>query len=107
MGFKDIIAQDIGVFLNPDEFGEEHEIDGAPMMIIIDNNEHINRQKRRISNHEEGLYKKQVLFYASANTFGNMPIIGRMIRLDKKTYTIADAICEDGIYSITLEANKS
>ena len=47
MNFKELVAQDTKkVFINPEEFGEEHEIDGKTVMVIIDNNEQIERQKR-------------------------------------------------------------
>lgn len=107
MGFKDFIKSDIGnVFLNPEEFGEEHEIDGKSLMVIVDNNEQIEREKRVTSN-IEGVYVKEILFYVSQEAFGALPFIGKMLRFDKKSYTVTDAIDEDGIYSISLKAVKS
>ena len=47
MNFKELVAQDNKrIFLNPDEFGEEHKIDGKEMLIIIDNYEEIEREKK-------------------------------------------------------------
>ncbi|RDY28652.1 hypothetical protein [Lachnotalea glycerini] len=107
MSFKDIIKNDIqSIFFNPDEFGEEHVVDGKRMMIIIDNNEQIKREKRYHSM-GEGLYLKQVLFYVSEAIFGELPKIGRQLILDEKSYIITDAINEDGIFSISLEAVNS
>lgn len=38
--FKDVLRSDIkSVFLNFEEFGEEHEINGETVLIIIDENE--------------------------------------------------------------------
>ena len=103
MGFKDFIENDIGnVFLNPEEFGEEHEIDGKMVMVIVDNNE----QKRVVSN-SDGVFVKEILFYASKESIGNLPVIGRVMRFDKKSYAVTDAIDENGIYSISLRAVKS
>lgn len=107
MGFKDFIENDIeNVFLNPEEFGEEHEIDGKMVMVIVDNNEQIERQKRVASN-SDGVFVKEILFYASKESIGNLPVIGRVMRFDKKSYTVTDAIDEGGIYSISLRAVKS
>jgi len=108
MNFKELVAQDTKkVFLNPDEFGEEHEVKGDMMLVIVDNNEEIEREKR-ISSHADGIFLKQVLFYVSATTFGDkLPNIGSVMRFDKKSYTVVDAIDEDGIYSISLRAVKS
>ena len=39
-GFKDMIQEDIkNVFLNFEEFGETHEINGVEVLVIIDENE--------------------------------------------------------------------
>lgn len=107
VSFKELIRQDIGnVFLNLDEFGQEHMIDGKPMVAIIDDMEHIEREKR-LNQHMDGLFVKQVLLYVRAADFGPMPKTGRLIKLDGRDYRITDAIDEDGLYSITMEANRS
>ena len=47
-GFKDLIQKDnLQVFLNPYEFGEEHSVGGRQMTILIDDNEMIEREKRQ------------------------------------------------------------
>lgn len=107
MNFKELVAQDTKkVFLNPDEFGEEHEIDGKMVMVIVDSNEQIERQKRVVSN-SDGVFVKEILFYTSKESIGNLPVIGRVMRFDKKSYAVTDAIDENGIYSISLRAVKS
>lgn len=105
--FKEVLQLDIDqTFMDPDEFGEEHLVDGKMMNIIIDNNEMIDREKRT-TKMGEGLFNKQVLFYVSEKTFGNLPKIGRQLLLDKKKYKIMDAINESGIFSISLEVIRS
>lgn len=38
MNFKEMVATDLdNVFLNPNEFGEEHEVEGSIVICIIDN----------------------------------------------------------------------
>lgn len=109
-GFKELLRMDNeAVFLNPDEFGEEHIISGRKMMIIIDDNEMIEREKRQTSgrDYRQGIFNKQLLFYVSAKMFGSLPAVGRSLVLDNRTYTVTDAINEMGIYSISLEAVKS
>lgn len=107
MTFKEIVRNDAeAVFLNGDEFADEHEVDGEKMKIIIDNNEHLEREKRYRAL-EDGIHQKQVLFYVSAARFGRLPKIGRVLTLDGKQYKVTDAIREDGIYSISLEANNA
>ena len=111
MTFKEQIALDNKqVFMNLDEFSETHTINGKEMPCIIDNNESIDREKRYRYNHSlyaDGVYIKQLLIYVKADDFGPLPAIGRLLTFDKKSYIITDAINEDGIYSLCLEANKT
>lgn len=109
-GFKDIIqADNVAVFLNPDEFGEEHIISGRRMKIIIDDIELVEREKRQagLKAYRQGIYKRQVLFYVLARDFGTLPVVGRSLTLDERPYLVTDAVNEDGIYSISLEATQS
>ena len=107
MGFKDVLRQDIRqVFLNFKEFGEMHRIYGQDVLIIIDENELTEREKR-IRRDEGELHKKQLLFYIAAEDFGSLPAPGKVLNLDGKQYKITEAENEDGIYSISLEAVKS
>lgn len=111
MTFKEQIAKDNRtVFMNQDEFAETHLINGVEMPCTIDNNELIDREKRyqyKKSLYADGIYLKQLLIYVRAEDFGPLPAIGRIVTFDKKSYIVSDAINEDGIYSLCLEANKT
>ena len=111
MTFKDQIAKDNRtVFANGDEFWEYHVINGSKMLCMVDNNELVDREKRyryRKSLYADGVYLKEILIYVHADDFGVLPAIGRSVTFDKKSYIVSDAINEDGIYSLTLEANKT
>lgn len=111
ISFKELIAKDNEtVFMNQDEFAELHNINGKDMLCTIDNNELIDREKRyqyKKSLYADGIYLKQLLIFVRAEDFGPLPAIGRSVTFDKKSYIIADAINEDGIYSLCLEANKT
>jgi uncharacterized protein YlzI (FlbEa/FlbD family) len=111
MTFKDQIAKDIDdVFANEDEFWDWHTIDGKKMLVQIDNNEMINREKRyqyRRSFNADGVFLKELLIYVKAKDFGALPAVKRVLTFDGKSYIVSDAINEDGIYSISLEANRS
>lgn len=107
MSFKDIIAADVhDVFLNTDEFSETHSINGTDMPCQEDSSEQIEREKR-MNQHVDGLYKNQKLIYVSSADFGPLPKQGALLTYDSKKYRVVDAISEDGVYSITLEANRS
>ncbi len=107
MNFKEILRNDVKeVFLNPSEFGEEHTVNGKKMVIIIDDNELTEREKR-IKSHMDGIYKKQTLVYVHALDFGPLPGVGKPVVIDGLTFIVTDSINENGIYSLHLEANRN
>ncbi len=111
MTFKGQVAEDNNtVFMNLEEFSDIHTVNGREMAVLIDGNEMIEREKRhrdRQGVYTDGVYIKELLVYVRAEDFGRLPAVGRALTLDGKTYTILDAIDEDGIYSLSLEANKT
>lgn len=109
--FKDQIKSDnLNVFMNLEEFPDKHTVNGQEMTVLFDTNELIDREKRyqyKRGMYSDGVYLKELLIYVRAEEFGELPAIGRTLNLDGKTYIISDSINEDGIYSITMEANKT
>ena len=107
MGFKDIVRADVhNIFLNLEEFADTHIVNGNEIPVLIDNNEQIERE-RRINQNMDGIYTNQRLIYVAASDFGPLPKQGSLLTLDKRTFRVEDAIDEDGVYSITLEANRA
>ena len=109
--FKDQIAKDnTDVFMNLEEFPDKHSVNGKEITVMFDNYELIDREKRYQHNrgqYSDGVFLKELLIYVLEKEFGPLPAIGRILTLDGKTYVITDSINEDGIYSLTLEANKT
>ncbi len=110
MTFKEAIQDDIkGVFLNFEEFGEYHELNGQKTLIVIDENELTEREKRekKVNGVDGELHNRQFLFYVASEDFGTLPAPGRVLNFDGKDYLITDAVDESGVYSINLEAVRS
>lgn len=108
MDFREMLRIDNReTFLNLEEFGECHNVGGRSMTILIDDNEMIEREKRESGAYRQGVFRKVILFYVSASEFGSLPPVGRSLMLDGNTYIITDAIDEEGIYSISLEAKRA
>ena len=110
--FKDQISSDIdNVFMNEDEFANKHLVNGKRMTVIIDSYEQIDREKRyqyKRSLYADGVSLKELLIYVKASEFGSsLPRVGATLKLDGKEYKVSDALDEDGIYSISLEANTT
>ena len=105
--FKEIIARDVAeVFLNMEEFSDVHLVNGKEMAVQIDSNEQIEREKRMNQN-VDGIFKNEKLIYVSAAEFGPLPKQGSILNLDGRIYRVDDAIHEDGVYSITIGANRA
>lgn len=105
--FKEATQRDIDeVFFNVDEFSDLHVIDGVEMPAMIDDMENIEREKKMKSK-MDGIYARQVLLYVKASAFGGLPAHGRLMTLDGRRYMVVDAVDEGGVYTLTLEANRS
>ena len=52
------------IFLNPDEFGELHNVGGKEILILIDDNEMIEREKRQTGmEHTDRAFIKNSSFF--------------------------------------------
>ena len=96
----------VGTFMNVDEFADMHTVDGKEIPVLVDDNEIIEREKKMKSN-MDGVYVKQKLIYVKADDFGSLPAIGRQIVFDGKRYMVTDSTDEGGVYTITMEANRT
>lgn len=107
MTFKEMASRDIGkVFMVNTEFMDTHIIDGIEMRVIVDANELVEREKGSAGTHTNGLYSAETMIYVPVEDFGRAPKIGSNLMLDGKSYFVREVINEDGIYSMTLEANR-
>lgn len=106
MTFKEMMRQDIDhVFLNPDEFGEEHTVNGREgVSIIFDDIEFLNREKFRREVKDDGTSLSHSMFYVKASDFGRLPKVGHQITIDGLNFRVEKAVNEQGIYSITIRA---
>lgn len=106
--FKQIVRNDNrAVFLDLEEFADLHMVNDRQMSVIIDSNELEEREKAYKGNHVEGIYKKTLLIYVLAVEFGRMPAVNSSLVLDGITYRVTNAINEDAVYSIEMEAVRS
>lgn len=108
MTFKEAIRSDISsVFMNIDEFAALHTLNGKQIPVLVDNNELIERSKKMKSD-MDGVNVKTTLIFVKARDYGGgVPPVGYAITLDGASYRVTDAMNEDGVYSIHLEANRS
>ncbi len=104
MSFKDDVKSDIAdVFFDPGEFAEMHIVNGKEMLISIDEAELTRRAKEtNRSSYEEGIHKKELLFFVTAKDFGRLPKINSYLTIDNGRFLVANTKAESGVYAITL-----
>lgn len=106
MDFREAIREDIDqVFLDPEEFGEAHTLNGKDgVYILIDDFELHNREKFRKEVKDDGTSLKRGMIYVKASDFGRLPSIGNQITIDRNHFRVEEAVNEFGVYAITVKA---
>jgi hypothetical protein len=106
--FKEQINADLSsVFINEDEFGSVHNIDGVDMLIVLDNDELERRKQSKINDYTGGVYGGDLLFYALEDEFGEKSAVGDLISFDEEDYRVTDFSSDMGMYTVTLKENIS
>ncbi len=103
---KDLITKDLGIFLNPEEFGQLHDVNGRQVLIVFD----ADILKERASYRDvptDGVFTGQVVVFIKSTDLPSMPATGSVLRLDGKMYLVNEVSESMGILEITLEANET
>ncbi len=108
MSFKEILKSDVSaVFLDPDEFGEKHSINGKTAIVVIDDDLSDDTVNISISGTgtrgNSGLYNNQKNLYISTKDLPGKPKVNSYIEIDEKRYMVRASSVQDGIYKVTLE----
>ena len=100
---KDVIKSDVDLFLNTDEFAEEHKIDGVLIKVVIDAEGLAENQKGTRMAISESTLK----FFAKTSDLGKVRLPGQKISFDNKLY-IVDAWDENmGMTSVFLSDGRN
>lgn len=107
-GFKDAIASDIkAVFLNSLEFADEHNINGNPVVCVVDRDVIKERNAKTYSEYAEGVYLEQIMIFVAKDDLSRVPVKGEMLRLDGQRYLVDEVSENMGMLEITIEDNQS
>lgn len=105
MNFREQLKEDINnAFMNCDQFGEKHLVNGKMMSVVIDNSELLERAKISGLSATDGTYTSSILVFVPAADFGAKPRIGTLITLDNMEFKVINCTDECGLYSIELKA---
>ena len=106
--FKEQIQADISnVFLNGEEFGALHTVNGKQLTAVIDDNELLERDKSRVGMHTDGLYQSRRLLYVKKADYGPRPAVGAALSLDGRMCRVKGCTEEAGVLAIEVEAVKT
>ena len=99
MTLKDDIAADIdAVFFDDDEFAEEHVVEGAKILCVVDTC----RAQASSKGTEYGLSEADYVLYAKTKDLPRRKAAGSLLRLDGRDLTISRWDEEDGVTSVEL-----
>lgn len=108
--FKDVAAADLASFLNPEEFATPHVIDGRELLIVLEtdaNGRSIPTTRGAAPpSHAEGVELWHLVFYVDPVELGYRPEEDQDINYDGRLYRVVNVGDEDGLYRVTLEANR-
>ncbi len=96
--FKDLIASDLGVFLNADEFAEEHEVEGNTIIAVLD--EDIQDESK--NGEALGLAEADTLLYAKIADLPDRRPSGESLNVDGREYTVITWREDAGMASVYL-----
>ncbi len=103
MSFKEQIKEDLNIFFNADEFGEDHVIDKKVVNIIVDTETLKSRNKKEY----DGIVQADILYFAKEDDLLKEPIPDSVQMFDGVPYIIFDAKLDEGVYEVILQANKN
>lgn len=104
MTFKDELLADINnVFLNEDDFGEKHTIDGVEVGCMFDDDE----LKERQGTNELAVSESSLLIFVPANKLPKRKVAGEKIVVDGSVYVIDDWKVNLGMAEIALSRAES
>ena len=105
--FKEQAADDLGVFLNADEFAETHTVNGVEVQAVLEGlttKEFVQHRGHRIS--FEGVDARTVILHLRAADIPQKVARGNVLELDGEMYRIADTVDDMGLLTLTLEAGE-
>ena len=107
MRFRDFLEGDIdNVFLNADEFAEEHDLNGTIAKAVVQAPTARESFMSNGSHANDSLQGVSVFVHCKLMDIPEIPAQGNVFRLDGDIYVVNSAVEEDGLVSIELRAES-
>ena len=99
--FKEQIAADLDIFLNPDEFGEYAIVDGVSMCVVMS-------QDKRDANTIDGIISYDaVIMHAREDDLRKLakglPVVNRTLMINGRSYIVTSVKCDMGMASVEMQ----
>lgn len=99
--FKEQIAADLDIFLNPDEFGEYAIVDGVSMCVVMS-------QDKRDTNTIDGIISYDaVIMHAREDDLRRLakglPVVNRTLMINGRSYIVTSVKCDMGMASVEMQ----
>ncbi len=108
-GFKDMVAADIdNVFLNTDEFAEEHNLNGTICKCILQDESVMEALSidEQMNQNYQGLYGSRLIVNCKAADLPMVPVTDQTFRVEGKLYLVESCANDMGMLTIQLVANE-
>ncbi len=104
MSLHDQITEDSNIFLDTDDFGEMHDLNGAVCAAVV---QEISAEEELTSggNVHLGLYGTVLQVHCREQDLPEVPAYGQAFYLDKKLFLVVSCARNAGMLTIKLEAN--
>ena len=105
--FKEQVAADITeVFLNIDEFGEEHDLNGTTCTCVVQSPTAQETFLQGLKYREyEDIHGQVVIVHCRKDDLDEVPVEGIRFDLDGEIYLVDSCVDDMGMLSITLHGN--
>ncbi|WP_295157143.1 hypothetical protein [Selenomonas sp. AE3005] len=107
--FKDMLAEDLtNVFINADEFADEHEINGETILCVVQSP---TEQEKFLQGLDyrgfEGIHGQTTIVHVKKELIGEVPAEGEVMTLDGEPMVVDSCVDDMGLLSITLHFNHA
>lgn len=105
--FKDVVREDMAVFLNSEEFADIHNLNGTSCTAIVQDvviNDDLTINSR-MSNYSEGTYGRGAVINVRKSDLPETPVMGQVYKVDGKVGLVVSVADDEGILTIAWQVN--
>lgn len=106
--FKEQAADDLGVFLNADEFAEEHDLNGTVALCVVERQMTEEKYLRSAAYIPyDGIYGTGLIVYVECRLLPEAPVEGMQFTFDGKIMLVDSCAQDMGLFTIVLKGHDS